>query len=201
MVTGTDGGPTPKSTRWPEVTADVAVGQMRQLEFLADEEGDWAFHCHKSHHTMNAMGHDVPTMIGVDHRKVGKEITSLIPEYMVMGERGMADMAEMEMPIPDNTARMMGGEGPFGSVEMGGMFSVVKVRKEQKRGDYKDPGWYKHPAGEVAYEWTGALPNPARFAAEGGQTMKAQNMPAKEVEVQVRKPAMGGMGGMGGMQH
>jgi len=26
--------------------------------------------------------------------------------------------------------------------------------------------------------------------------MKAQNMPMKEVEVQVRKPVMGGMGGM-----
>ncbi len=73
VVTGTDGGPTPKGTRWHEVTTDVAVGQMRQMEFVANEEGDWAFHCHKSHHTMNAMGHDVPTMIGVDHRKVVRE--------------------------------------------------------------------------------------------------------------------------------
>ncbi len=39
-VTGTDGGPTPLSARWPEVTTDIAVGQMRQFEFLADEEGD-----------------------------------------------------------------------------------------------------------------------------------------------------------------
>ena len=85
------------------MTTDVAVGQMRQIEFLADEEGDWAFHCHKSHHTMNAMGHDIPTMIGVDHRGVAKKINNLIPDYMVMGERGMADMTEMEMPIPDNT--------------------------------------------------------------------------------------------------
>ena len=50
---------------------------------------------------MNAMGHDVPTMIGVDHRGLARKITSLIPDYMVMGERGMADMAEMEMPLPD----------------------------------------------------------------------------------------------------
>ena len=114
---------------------------------------------------MNAMGHDVPTMIGVDHRGVARQITKLIPDYMVMGERGMADMAEMEMPLPDNTVPMMTGEGPFGSVEMGGMFSVVKVRKDQKPGDYSDPGWYKHPAGTVAFEWTGALPEPARFAA------------------------------------
>ena len=92
------------------------------------------------------------------------------------------------MPLPDNTARMMSGEGPFGSVEMGGMFSVVKVRRDQPRGDYKDPGWYKHPAGEVAFEWTGALAEPARFKAAGNAAMPAKNMPAKEVEVQVRKP-------------
>jgi FtsP/CotA-like multicopper oxidase with cupredoxin domain len=197
LVTGTDGGPTPKSTRWYEVTTDVAVGQMRQIEFLADEEGDWAFHCHKSHHTMNAMGHDVPTMIGVDHRGVAKQIGSLIPDYMVMGERGMADMAEMTMPLPDNTAPMMTGQGPFGSVEMGGMFTVVKVRPDQKPGDYKDPGWYRHPAGTVAFEYGGSLPEPSRFAAESAGAMPVSNMPAKEVEVKVRKPGAGGHGGHG----
>ena len=188
VVTGTDGGPMPRSSRWPEVTTDIAVGQMRQIEFLANEEGDWAFHCHKSHHTMNAMGHDVPTMIGVDHRQVVKDITKLIPDYMVMGERGMGDMSEMEMPIPDNTARMMGGAGPFGSVEMGGMFSVVKVRRDQKPGDYKDPGWYQHPTGTNAYEWTGPLAEPTRFKSEGGQLMPAQAKLDRSVEVQVRKP-------------
>ena len=188
MVTGTDGGPVPKTARWPEVTTDVAVGQMRQIDFVADEEGDWAFHCHKSHHTMNAMGHNVPTMIGVDHRKVAREITQLIPDYMVMGERGMADMTEMQMPLPDNTAPMMSGEGPFGSVEMGGMFSVLKVRREQKAGDYKDPGWFTHPAGTVAREYTGNAPEVARVPEQGKGAMPAMAMPAKEVEVQVRKP-------------
>src|SRR5690606_21587399 len=168
LVTGTDGGPTPKSTRWYEVTTDVAVGQMRQIEFVADEEGDWAFHCHKSHHTMNPMGHDVPTMIGVDHREVVKEINSLIPDYMVMGERGMADMTEMEMPIPDNTLPMMtAGIGPFGDVEMGGMFTIVKVRRDQKPGDYSNPDWYKHPKGQVAYEWTGPVAEAPRASTQG----------------------------------
>ena len=188
MVTGTDGGPTPKSARWHEVTTDVAVGQMRQIEFVADEEGDWAFHCHKSHHTMNAMGHNVPTMIGVDHRGVAKKITQLIPDYMVMGERGMADMAEMEMPLPDNTAPMMTGQGPFGSVEMGGMFSMLKVRKNQAPGDYSDPGWFKHPPGTVAYEFQGDLAEPARSHSGGKPSMTGLNMPAKDIEVQVRKP-------------
>ncbi len=195
FVSGTDGGPTPRASRWPEVTVDVAVGQMRQMEFIADEEGDWAFHCHKSHHTMNAMGHDVPTMIGVDHRQVVRQITSLIPDYMVMGERGMADMAEMEMPLPDNTAPMMTGAGPFGSVEMGGMFSMLKVRRDQKPGDYSDPGWYAHPPGTVAYEWKGALAEPARFAAEGQAAMKPVARPAQDVEVTVRKPKGGGHAG------
>jgi manganese oxidase len=192
-VTGTDGGPVPKSARWPEVTTDIAVGQMRQVEFLADEEGDWAFHCHKSHHTMNAMGHDVPTMIGVDHREVVKKITNLMPEYMVMGERGMADMAEMTMEIPNNTAPMMTGEGPFGGVEMGGMFSVLKVRKDQKPGDYSNPPWYKHPEGTVAFEVNGPVTDPLRFKAEGKSSMPLMQKKQAAVEVQIRKPTMEGM--------
>ncbi len=187
-VTGTDGGPVPLSARWPEVTTDVAVGQMRQLEFVADEEGDWAFHCHKSHHTMNAMGHGVPTMIGVDHRRVGKMISQLIPDYMVMGERGMHDMTEMEMPLPDNTAPMMAGHGPFGSVGMGGMFSMLKVRKDQPRGSYKDPGWFKHPPATVAYEWAGQMPEAKRSHAAGQGTMPLEHPMPAGMQVQVRKP-------------
>jgi hypothetical protein len=191
QVTGTDGGPVPHSARWNEVTTDVAVGQMRQLEFTADEEGDWAFHCHKSHHTMNAMGHNVPTMIGVDHRDVVSKISKLIPDYMVMGERGMADMGEMEMPLPDNTVAMMTGEGPFGGVEMGGMFSVLKVRKDQKPGDYSNPPWYRHPSGSVAYEWTGSLPAATREQAQGQGSMPGASVPAESIEVQIRKPVSG----------
>ena len=191
QVTGTDGGPVPHSARWNEVTTDVAVGQMRQLEFTADDEGDWAFHCHKSHHTMNAMGHNIPTMIGVDHRDVVSKISKLIPDYMVMGERGMADMGEMEMPLPDNTVPMMTGQGPFGGVEMGGMFSVLKVRQDQAPGDYSSPPWYRHPSGSVAYEWTGALPAAATEPAPGKGSMPSAGVPAEGIEVQIRKPVSG----------
>ncbi len=187
LVTGTDGGPTPKSTRQYEVTEDIAVGQMRQIEFLADEEGDWAFHCHKSHHTMNAMGHDVPTMIGVDHSGVMQQLKDLVPEYMVMGERGMSDMTEMPMALPENTTPMMTGQGPFGSVEMGGMFSMVKVRKDQPDNDYSDPGWFDHPPGTVAYEWTGEVPAPTRSSSAGGQSMKRAQVPRQPTEVRVKK--------------
>ena len=151
-VIGTDGGWVPPTARWPEVTIDIAVGQMRAIEFDATELGDWAFHCHKGHHTMNAMGHSVPTMIGVDQRKVVNKIVRIIPDYMAMGEHGMADMGAMSMPLPENTLPMMSGNGPFGPIEMGGMFTTVKIRKDQRTGDYSDPGWYRHPKGSVAWE-------------------------------------------------
>jgi manganese oxidase len=152
-VTGTDGGWVRPEARWPEVTSDVAIGQMRAIEFDADAPGDWAMHCHKSHHTMNAMGHDVPNMIGVDQRVVQDSLRKLLPGYMMMGERGMADMGEMVMPLPDNTLPMMTGTGPFGPIEMGGMFTVLKIRENQAPDDYSDPGWYQHPPGTVAYEY------------------------------------------------
>jgi hypothetical protein len=188
QVTGTDGGPTPKATRWYEVTTDVAVGQMRQIEFLADEEGDWAFHCHKSHHTMNAMGHDLANLIGVDHRGLAGKIKKVIPDYMVMGERGMADMTEMEMAIPENTLPMMTGDGPYGSLEMGGMFTVLKVRKDQAPNNYKNAGWFKQPKGTQAFEWKGATPVAPRNKDAGQPAMKRMHS-APDVEVKVKKPS------------
>jgi FtsP/CotA-like multicopper oxidase with cupredoxin domain len=188
-VTGTDGGWTAPGSRWPEVTTDVAVGQMRAIEFIADEPGDWAFHCHKSHHTMNAMGHNIPTLIGVDHRGIAERISKIVPDYMVMGDKG-GSMGGMEMPLPENTLPMMTGDGPFGSVEMGGMFTVLKVRKDQKRGDYTDPGWYRHPAGTLAYEWTGDLAEPVRTWDAGRSLMPARSKP--DLELQVRKPTAHG---------
>ncbi|MGE3289823.1 MAG: multicopper oxidase family protein [Geminicoccaceae bacterium] len=160
-VTGTDGGWVPESAQWPEVSADIPVGAMRCIEFTADEEGDWAFHCHKSHHTMGPMGHEIANMIGVRQTAAAKRVARLLPNYMYMpmGEQGMAEMQDMAahgMTPPENTLPMMTGEGPFGPIEMGGMFTVVKVRKDVAPGDYTDPGWFEHPPGTVAYKVDGA---------------------------------------------
>jgi len=94
----------------------------------------------------------------------------------------MHDMTEMSMPLPDNTAPMMAGQGPFGAIGMGGMFSVLKVRDRLPAGwkPGQDIGWYRHPAGTVAAEWTGPTP-PAAAPAP------AATAPAKRT-VQVRKP-------------
>jgi FtsP/CotA-like multicopper oxidase with cupredoxin domain len=151
-VTGSDGGRWPNSAWRPEVTEIVAVGQTRDIEFVA-RPGDWAFHCHMSHHTMNPMGHTMPNLVGVETAGVEQKIQKLLPGYMSMGQTGMDGMADMTggMRGPENTLPMMAGTGPFGPVAMGGMFTVVKVRDGLPRLSTADPGWYKHPQGTLAW--------------------------------------------------
>ena len=135
------------------MTELVGVGQMRDIEFVAIP-GDWALHCHKSHHTMNAMGHGIANPLGVDQRGVEQDIRALLPGYMAMGENGMGEHQDHtdsgHMQGPENTLPMMMGKGPFGNLEMGGMFTVLKVRDELAPGDFRDPGPYRNPPGTVA---------------------------------------------------
>ena len=120
---------------------------------------------------MNAMGHDVVNLIGASQRSLTQAVSSVAPGVMAMGTDGMADMAAMAMPLPPNTLPMMTGTGPFGPIEMGGMFTVVKVREDLAPGDYRDPGWYKHPQGTVAYEVAaGTASTPARQPAGDAAT-------------------------------
>jgi len=148
-ITETDGGAISEAGQWPETTVLVPVGSTRTVEFVADAPGDWAFHCHMTHHVMNQMGHGLPNMLGVEPGPGDQKIQSLLPEYMSMGNAGMSEMAEMQgMPVPRNSISMRGGRGPFGAIDMGGMFTVLKVREGLT--SYEDPGWYAHPAGTVA---------------------------------------------------
>jgi hypothetical protein len=91
---------------------------------------------------------------------------------MAMGSTGMA-MGNMEMPAPDNTLPMMTGTGQFGPIEMGGMFTVMKIRDDLARDDYRDPGPYQFPQGTVAYEVTPPSAEPAR---QQGAPMKNMKM-------------------------
>jgi hypothetical protein len=187
-VSCTDGGWVPDSAQWPETTIDVPVGAIRAVDFIADAPGDWAFHCHKSHHTMNAMGHQVVNLIGLRQRDLSGALRRAAPTAMAMGTDGMADMGEMSMPLPPNTLPMMTGTGPFGPIEMGGMFTVMKVREDLAPADYRDPGWYKHPPGTVAHVVdAGSAGTPMRQPKAGespGAEMPGMDMP-----------------GMGGHQH
>lgn len=153
LVTGSDGGRWRQSQWRPETTEIIGVGQTRDIEFIA-EPGDWAFHCHMAHHTMNAMGHEIPNTLGVDQSGIEEEIQKILPGFIAMGEYGMAEHQEhVDMGHhngPENTLAMMTGKGPYGNIEMGGMFTMVKVRNNLRRGDFTDPGWYDAPKGTVA---------------------------------------------------
>ncbi|MEZ5500201.1 MAG: copper oxidase [Steroidobacteraceae bacterium] len=151
-VAGTDAGPIARAAQIRTTTALVPVGGAIDMEFTPTLAGDWVFHCHKSHHTMNTMGHDLPNPLGVQQRDLDDEIRKHLPGYMSMGESGMAehqDHTDMgHHPGPPNTLPMMMGRGPYGNLEMGGMFTVMKVRDQLA--SYDDPGWYKAPAGTTA---------------------------------------------------
>lgn len=148
-LVATDGGPIPVSAQIPETTVLVPVGSTRDVEFIADAPGDWAMHCHMTHHVMNQMGHGFPNTTGVKTADVDKSVRKLVPGYMTMGQDGMGDMADMKMAVPKNSIPMGGGTGPFGTITMGGMFTILKVRESLTSYD-ADPGWYKNPAGTVA---------------------------------------------------
>ena len=148
-VTETDGGRIPPAGQWPETTVLVPTGSTRTVEFVADAPGDWAMHCHMTHHVMNQMGHDFTNMIGVDPRGLDAKVRKVIPGYMTMGQTGMDMSAHAgHMKMPDNSIPMLGGKGPFDEITMGGMFTILKVR--DRLSGYADPGWYQPPAGTLA---------------------------------------------------
>ena len=155
-VTETDGGPIPAAGQWPETTVLVPTGSTRTIEFTADQPGDWALHCHMTHHLMNQMGHGLPNMIGADAAKLQTAIAKAAPDAMVMGTTGMGDMGEhaAHMEMPENTIAMAPVKGPHDLITMGGMFAILKVRDDLAGTD--DPGWYRQPRGTASRLATGA---------------------------------------------
>jgi FtsP/CotA-like multicopper oxidase with cupredoxin domain len=159
-VTATDGGYIPASAQRPETTVLVPVGTTRTIEFVPRELGDWAMHCHMTHHVMTQMGHGLPSMLGANTREFDKSVRQLVPGFHTMGQKGMGNMADMRMPIPPNSLPMRGAPGPFGTIDMGGMFTVIKVREDANKADPN--GFYEHPAGTVA-----TAADAARMRADG----------------------------------
>ncbi len=159
-IAATDGGRIPEAGQWPETTVLVPVGSTRTVEMTADALGDWAMHCHMTHHVMNQMGHEFPNTTGVDADRLNREVRPLLPGYMTMGQAGMGEMGEHvetgHMPVPENSIPMVGAAGPFGYITMGGMYTNMLVR--EKPVDYdRFPGWYEHPPGSVAHAVTADL--------------------------------------------
>jgi FtsP/CotA-like multicopper oxidase with cupredoxin domain len=179
-VTAEDGATIPPEFQRKGSTVLVAVGQTRDVEFIADNPGDWAFHCHMLHHMMNQMGHRFPNLVGINAQKMDSSMRKLIPDYMTMGQTGMEPMMGMEMP--KNTITMMAVNGQFKvPIDMGGMANVLKVRPDIT--SYEDPGWYLNPEGTVAHLAT------------------AEDLARDDINVQVSVPKKMSRGMIQGMHH
>lgn len=161
--TAVDGYAIPPEQQRRKVTALVGVGQTRDLEFIADNPGDWPIHCHMTHHVMTQMGHGFPNMVGVDTEGFDEKARQLLPGYMTMGKNGMSDMVKMQhggheghgemmMDLPPNSIPMQKGQGPHGPIFLGGMATVLKIRDGLT--SYDDPGWYKQPKGTAVRKAT-----------------------------------------------
>lgn len=173
----------PLSAQYTEVTINVAPGQTRDIELLADNPGDWAIHCHKSHHIMNQMQHNLPNLTGINTAGIEERIKLFFPDFMgLMNVNGMGNMFEMYgtqqmtdmgivMKYPPNISPI-GNPGPFGVIEMGGMFTVFKVRDNIT--SYVDPGWYQYPLGTV--------PEPVTMDAVPQAIRSMENMTIQDSE-------------------
>jgi FtsP/CotA-like multicopper oxidase with cupredoxin domain len=96
-VTGTEGGRIPESAWVPGNNVLVGVAQARDVEFIANNPGDWIMHCHMFHHTMNHMVSMAGPMMRVDPSdKRGR-----VPGYPQNMESGM----KMDMGIPEEDPR------------------------------------------------------------------------------------------------
>ncbi len=155
-ITETNGGLIPEIAQWPETTVIVPTGTTRTIEFIANNPGDWAFHCHMLHHVMNQMGHGMPNLIGVQRGGLDKKVRTFLPGYMTMGQDGMAGMGDMGMKVPRNSIPMIGAPGPHDYITMGGLYTNLKVRenwsnlKPEEGTDFLYGGWYENPPGTEA---------------------------------------------------
>ena len=66
-VTGTEAGRIPESAWMPSNNVLVGVAQAREVEFIANNPGDWVLHCHMFHHMMNHMTVMVGPMAAMQH--------------------------------------------------------------------------------------------------------------------------------------
>ncbi len=97
---------------------------------------------------MSTPDHELPNLLGVDQRGVSERIEKLIEGYGPMGSTDMGEHATHSGHLPGvgNTLPMMTGTGPYGAIEMGGMFTIIKIR--EGIGSYEDLRLVCRTAGE-----------------------------------------------------
>ncbi|MDX1926184.1 MAG: copper oxidase [Pirellulaceae bacterium] len=105
-ITGTEGGRLPESAWYPSNNVLVAVAQVREVEFIANNPGDWGLHCHMFHHMMNSMSSQAGPMIRDNSTPEQLKVRGY-PQVM-LGMK-MPKMKGMEMPGMDKKGTDMPG--------------------------------------------------------------------------------------------
>ena len=159
-VTGTEGGRIQPSAWIPGNTVLVGVAQVREIEFIANNEGDWLLHCHMFHHVMNFMSSMIGPM-GRSHRprdagrtepdrwngdrdrRSGSVIGGVRPEHgPEHGEQTGMDRTVGNMAVmPPGGGHGMGHSAgsrrvpgsPVGMLDMPSPWSEEQIRKLNKR--------------------------------------------------------------------
>jgi FtsP/CotA-like multicopper oxidase with cupredoxin domain len=101
-VTGTEGGRIPESGWLPGNNVLVGVAQARDVEFIANNPGDWVMHCHMFHHTMNHM----VSMAGPMGRLAPDDPRARVPGFPQNMAGGMG-MGMMNMNVPEDDKRRL----------------------------------------------------------------------------------------------
>jgi len=162
-VTGTEGGRIPETAWWPGNTVLVGVAQARDVEFVADNPGDWMLHCHLPHHMMNSMANQAGPMTRMAGYPDGKGLRGNDSHGHLMGPGEQMSMGQME------------------GMDMKDMQAMDNMQGMQKSGSH-NPNASSDPAvpsatlsaGTQATTVDGALANTHLDAAMGG--MMAEQM-------------------------
>lgn len=144
-ITGTEGGRIPETAWIPSNNVLVAVGQSRDVEFIANNPGDWMLHCHIPHHMMNYMVSMVGPIAGMASSSSGGHEASAVPEMkgsgLASGSLGAgltpslgpatgADREVMNAMRPSNDEAAFAVPGfPQDMMEMHGMASQAELKK------------------------------------------------------------------------
>src|SRR5581483_7525686 len=124
-ITGTEAGRIPDTAWIPSNNVLVAVAQARDVEFVANNPGDWVFHCHMFHHMMNFMSSMVGPMGG--HTRTGMPAGTPMGPSMGMLNRGTTRDPEVGAAAGRGTSENTGTDRTVGNMEMPGMEGITSM--------------------------------------------------------------------------
>jgi manganese oxidase len=130
-LTGTEAGRIPHQAWTPRNTTLVGVAMVQDFEFIANNPGDWIFHCHMVHHMMNHMVRQVGPRI-----RPGNTLSALISNPDKIPEP-VDILSEKPMKVPGYPQGM---QGMMMSKEMDHQ-AIAKINSKRETKGMR-PGWF-----------------------------------------------------------